>query len=140
MNIYNTQFKLSKEKKKTKLFLKDYCKQAHDLKRFIFLKHKYIDKDEKYDVCTICLNSILNKQLIIITPCQHIFHSSCLSNMIQEFRGNYWYKCPNCRTSIFQSIMKLPQYKEKYISHIFNHSLNQILDDNDDMDVSVILE
>ena len=45
--------------------------------------------------CCICLNQINRKEKIIILPCKHYFHKSCLLE---------WYKksksCPTCRLLI----------------------------------------
>ena len=32
-------------------------------------------------------------------------------NLVCGFMGNYWYKCPNCRTSLFRALMKIKKYE-----------------------------
>lgn len=48
--------------------------------------------------CSICLDTINNKNEIYITNCKHCFHKKCFYKFIR-FRGNR--HCPNCRQCIF---------------------------------------
>ena len=45
--------------------------------------------------CSICLSYFLDKiSIIILTPCNHIFHFSCLQKWGEENIEHF--KCPNC--------------------------------------------
>jgi hypothetical protein len=48
--------------------------------------------------CSICLDSIKNKNEIYITNCKHCFHKKCFYKFIR-YRGNR--NCPNCRQNLF---------------------------------------
>ena len=49
--------------------------------------------------CAICIEKFIDKYLICITPCKHIFHYECLSNFIESIKGkkNPIIKCPLCQ-------------------------------------------
>lgn len=44
-----------------------------------------------YD-CTICLQKVIHKELGLLEPCQHTFHTACVTKWIENRSS-----CPNCR-------------------------------------------
>lgn len=71
-------------------------------------------KLNKKDICSICCESLKSKKDLCHTPCQHTFHYKCYDSLVCGFAGNYWHKCPNCRTDLFDCIMKISKYSSKY--------------------------
>lgn len=62
-----------------------------------FKKIKYIKKEYKIcyltnEICSICLDSHISTDLLIISECNHIFHKNCILKWL-SFKEN----CPNCR-------------------------------------------
>lgn len=51
-------------------------------------------KEDKSDICTICLKSFKKDDNISELKCSHSFHTSCIMPWLKE----YSYKCPICRT------------------------------------------
>jgi hypothetical protein len=71
---------------------------------------------DKEDRCTICqelYTETENKVFVIVKPCLHVFHKSCLDGYINvENQKNFpEYKCPICRKEI-TSIDKIDIYKK----------------------------
>jgi hypothetical protein len=67
------------------------------------LDHEEINNLEKYNLkdnfnekCNICLDDMLKDQEVIKLPCEHIYHSCCIS----EYLNKYNYKCPVCRKEV----------------------------------------
>ena len=48
--------------------------------------------------CVICLNDLHNTNELLVTPCNHKFHSSCFLKWIYAHRD-----CPLCRNQIIKS-------------------------------------
>ena len=46
-------------------------------------------------VCTIDLQGFKTNELVVVTPCKHVFHPSCLKEWLECERGGK--KCPDCR-------------------------------------------
>lgn len=67
----------------------------------------------KLDSCSLCLKNMCVGR-ILHTPCGHSFHLNCMSQMVTSFRGNWWHKCPNCRTDLFDQLMKVKAYADAY--------------------------
>ena len=62
-----------------------------------FKKIKYNNEHRNNDVhikCTICLGPYENNEMLTILPCNHGFHSSCISIWLNQ----HSYKCPICRS------------------------------------------
>lgn len=55
--------------------------------------------------CSICLDSMLNKQVIHI-PCGHIFHNNCI-NTVFKSECLTKYNCPLCRYDVYSALQKL---------------------------------
>ena len=52
-------------------------------------------------VCTICLEEFkVDKSIVSVTPCQHVFHFQCISNWLTNNVVNP--KCPNCNYNLIQ--------------------------------------
>ena len=91
---------ISKEKnsKNDSLIIKYYLFQ-NDLKWIIYNE----DLKKFNENCTICLeNFIIEKTKVCHTPCNHIFHFSCLRNYIFQSGDIH---CPNCKFD-FYSLLK----------------------------------
>ena len=72
-------------------------------------------KEESNTNCTICRDTIENKDLSI-TNCMHFFHAECLKNWIKEFDAKTKDPiCPNCR----EKLILLPSEKKekKFMTH-----------------------
>ncbi|XP_076229182.1 E3 ubiquitin-protein ligase ARK2C [Nomia melanderi] len=46
------------------------------------------------EVCTICLETIIDRKQIVLQPCKHIFHEACIRELKIQTREQV---CPNCR-------------------------------------------
>ena len=61
---------------------------------------EFNESDIAYDCteCAICIEKFINKCLIYITPCKHIFHFECLCKFIESTKENEKpiIKCPLC--------------------------------------------
>ncbi len=74
---------------------------------------KKIKELAETDTCSICLDEFFDddlkknpkdrKRKYAITPCNHVFHYSCLKTYLQD----YSYKCPLCREACGKSTPKL---------------------------------
>ncbi|KAK3012651.1 hypothetical protein RJ639_009196 [Escallonia herrerae] len=60
-------------------------------------KAKEIDEDDKR--CAICLDDFEPRQLVVLTPCSHMFHEDCIVPWVKS-NG----KCPVCRSAICERI------------------------------------
>lgn len=56
----------------------------------------FCSKTDKYNECTICIYDFENNEKIKQLPCGHLFHPNCIDNWL----GNYSYKCPTCKKEI----------------------------------------
>jgi chromosome segregation ATPase len=61
--------------------------------------------------CSICLENLLSKPSLVLLHCSHIFHQSCIEELLKFNK-----KCPNCRQKIEYS--KIPQ--ELFQNTLFN--------------------
>ena len=60
------------------------------------------------NICSICLFSNDQKNIIVKSPCHHYFHSNCIKNWLNH--KNSKPKCPNCNYDLLsQNIVPLPQ-------------------------------
>ena len=96
-NVENDNISEENNSKSDSLIIKYYLFQ-NDLKWII-----YNDNLKKFNEnCTICLeNFILGKTKVSHTPCNHIFHFSCLRNYIFQSGDIH---CPNCKFDFFSLI------------------------------------
>ena len=65
-----------------------YCKVHY--KKFSNLKE-----------CSICMTDIISKRQSVTTPCNHVFHKSCLRKW-ENSKLNAHKTCPLCRENIFR--------------------------------------
>ncbi len=79
--------------KKTGMNLQEVAKEKQ--RRVIQLKST-IDED-----CCICLQSMLNRK-VVIQRCGHPMHLSC-ERKIMKFRGHNYNHCPLCRCQLFDT-------------------------------------
>ena len=56
-------------------------------------------KDDK-PVCGICLENIEKNKLVVKTPCNHLFHKTCLQTWFRKNRMLFAATCPNCRARV----------------------------------------
>jgi hypothetical protein len=49
-------------------------------------------------VCTIDLGGYCEGELVVVTPCQHVFHPRCLAEWLQA--DHMEKKCPNCNRDL----------------------------------------
>ena len=73
--------------------------------------------------CAICIEKFVDKCLIFITPCKHIFHYECLSKYIEVAKGKQKtvIKCPLCNYDFLEE--KNDEIKSNEISN-FNYEIN----------------
>jgi hypothetical protein len=65
----------------------------------LFNYHQYDEnKDGKNIECSICLNVVKKKSMIVKMGCGHYFHKACLFNWIDISKKTF---CPNCRYDEF---------------------------------------
>ena len=53
------------------------------------------------NTCTICLEDFLYYDIILITPCLHIFHEKCLEKWLENKKNILNLKCPNCNAILY---------------------------------------
>ena len=77
----------------------------------ILLAKEFNEKDVINDCteCIICLEKFIDKCLICITPCKHIFHYECLSNYIEVIKRKQKpiIKCPLCNYDFLEEKNKV---------------------------------
>ena len=81
--------------------LKNNQKEEIDkLLKTILMPKEFSESDISNDCteCAICIENFINKCLICITPCKHIFHYECLCKFIESAKENQKIiiKCPLC--------------------------------------------
>ncbi|AYV86951.1 MAG: hypothetical protein Sylvanvirus15_13 [Sylvanvirus sp.] len=64
-----------------------------------------ITDENEVPICSICICSLGDGEMIATTPCNHIFHSECLKDLYNVQPDFFWesrpaFKCPNCRGSL----------------------------------------
>jgi hypothetical protein len=52
------------------------------------------------EACAVCMAVYDEDDLVIQTPCKHVFHGPCLRPWVTEKRS-----CPNCRSSIDEELL-----------------------------------
>jgi hypothetical protein len=57
---------------------------------------KYTLENKLEDKCSICIDSMEEKQEVVELPCLHTYHSDC----IMVYLSNYNYKCPYCKMEL----------------------------------------
>ena len=68
-------------------------KGIHLIDDFCEVKIKNISKlEESNKKCAICLEKFNSKVKVIILPCIHIFHTSCITNWMKRQKN-----CPICK-------------------------------------------
>lgn len=74
------------------------------LQNYVVENEDLIKRDLSHEECSICLTNVVKsdnykdkfqKDIIVETPCKHLFHFYCIS---QSFK--FMQKCPNCRRII----------------------------------------
>ena len=91
------------------------------LKHFKMSK-AYCKKSEKENLvefpkCTICLNEITEDMEVILLPCEHIFHSKCITLWLKIHNT-----CPLCRFELPNNIKDFELYQR---NHQNDYNLNQ---------------
>ena len=76
-----------------------------------------VNKKTKRETCSLCLQE-MRVGNVLHTPCGHSFHLKCMTEMVVSCRGNWWHKCPNCRTDMFNHLMKLDTFANAYQQHL----------------------
>ena len=56
-------------------------------------------------VCTIDLNEFKVGELVVLTPCSHLFHPKCIKQWLGL--GNREKACPNCKYSLVNVEFKI---------------------------------
>lgn len=86
--------------------LKDKVKRRKMQQLYANTKMNQTEIFEKYQDCTICLDSFKNGDRVKIMPqCCHIFHEKCCSEWL-----DYKFRCPNCNIQIeFDKVPEEPQ-------------------------------
>ena len=83
------------------LIRKQKEEKINKLLETILISKEFNEKDIINDCieCTICLEKFVDKCLICITPCKHIFHYECLRNLIESIKRTKkpTFKCPLCK-------------------------------------------
>lgn len=69
-------------------------KHIKQLETYLFQNRCNIDENNK-DECSICLQPLIYHGFSITLPCNHSYHSSCISCWF-----NKELTCPNCRTEV----------------------------------------
>jgi hypothetical protein len=69
------------------------------------LKKKFIiyKKLADYNICSLCLDEMKYAKDVTLTPCNHIFHTSCLNNIPETLLQN---RCPLCRAPLIKTSSK----------------------------------
>lgn len=69
------------------------------------LKKKFIiyKKLADYNICSLCLDEMTYAKDVTLTPCNHIFHTSCLKKIPKTLLQN---RCPLCRAPLIKTSSK----------------------------------
>lgn len=59
--------------------------------------------------CLFCLDSLISKEISILIPCGHVFHSECIELWRKQKKKN----CIECKT-IFKNIIKIYGLVDNY--------------------------
>jgi hypothetical protein len=59
---------------------------------------KYLKDDRP--TCGICLENIEKNKLVVKTPCNHLFHKTCLQTWFRKNQMLFAATCPNCRARV----------------------------------------
>ena len=98
----------------------------------IFIAKEFNESDITNDCteCTICIEKFVDKCLICITPCKHIFHYECLSKYVEAAKGKQKLviKCPLCNYDFLE---------EKNVKEKLNE-VNNINNANDERSNNII--
>ena len=81
--------------------------------------------------CSICIEKFVDKCLICITPCKHIFHYECLSKFIETAKGKQKpvIKCPLCNYDFLDE--KNVNKNLNSFNNINNGSINNLINKNE---------
>ncbi|CCH45970.1 putative membrane protein [Wickerhamomyces ciferrii] len=79
------------------------------------LFEKYPDHAKKRELCSICIENLHSKDLLLLLPCDHVYHRDCLHDFkrtLQTTNSNQvvMVRCPTCQLNL----VRLYQY---YIDH-----------------------
>jgi pSer/pThr/pTyr-binding forkhead associated (FHA) protein len=58
--------------------------------------------------CSICLRAVLQSQALVVAPCRHTWHYSCIQNSIQTSTSRFL--CPNCLENRLSVIANRPKH------------------------------
>ena len=99
----------------------------------ILIQTEFNENDVTNDCteCAICIEKFVDKCLICITPCKHIFHYECLSKFIETAKGKQkpTIKCPLCNYDFLEE--KNEDKKLNEINNISNHINNIEINNNE---------
>jgi len=97
-NTVNITINEEQKKKENLKKIKNLFEKNGYLKSKIYNK-EYENKNKLNNKCSICLEKFLiNKSNIIITPCNHIFHTNCLHYWLKKNYSKA--KCPSCNFNL----------------------------------------
>lgn len=52
---------------------------------------------EQKDMCAVCLQNMLRKNIKKLVPCNHLLHSACLEQLMEDMND---VNCPYCRQEV----------------------------------------
>ena len=89
------------------------------------------DISNDFTQCSICIEKFVDKSLICITPCKHIFHYECLSKFIETVKGKQKpvIKCPLCNYDFLDE--KNVNKNLNSFNNINNGSINNLINKNE---------
>ncbi|XP_020581461.1 RING-H2 finger protein ATL78-like [Phalaenopsis equestris] len=80
-----------------------------------------IEKNEEDKQCAICLESFVPKEQVLMTPCNHMFHSKCIVPWVRSHG-----RCPVCRFKLYE---KKETVQGQNYRNYSNNSVNIYEDD-----------
>src|SRR3989338_4540700 len=74
-------------------------------------------EEEEEEVCSICLGG-LSEDTKVVLPCQHIFHSNCISEWSQSSENRTTLSCPLCRSETNKKVVEELQRDLSVVDYI----------------------
>ncbi|PWA55498.1 zinc finger, RING/FYVE/PHD-type [Artemisia annua] len=80
------------------------------------------DDDDDYKKCVICLEDFELKEVVMVTPCNHIFHEDCILPWVKSHG-----RCPVCRFSFTTKAKEIGESSTNNDNLVNNRLTNEMI-------------
>ncbi|XP_071735401.1 uncharacterized protein [Rutidosis leptorrhynchoides] len=80
------------------------------------------DDDDDYKKCVICLEDFQVKEIVMVTPCHHLFHEECIVPWVKSHG-----KCPVCRFLLCEKSETSSTNNDNLVSNRITNDLMSIV-------------